>query len=85
MSNPILNQMMSGMFSNSPLINLFRSVKSSQNSGAMMQTMAQTNPQLGQVMNFINSNGGNAKQLFFDECKRRNVDPNIIINQLNNM
>ena len=76
---------MGNMLGNNPLVNLFRSVRSAQNSDAMMQSAAQMNPQLGQVMDFVRLNGGNAKELFYNECQKRNVDPNIIINQLNNM
>ena len=83
--NPIVNQMMTSMFSNNPFIRLFRSVKMAQNKDAMMQSAAQTNPQLGEVMSYISKNGGNAKQLYFSMCQQKNVDPNIIINQLNNI
>ena len=83
--NPIINQMMGGLFANNPVMNLFRTVKAAQNPNALMQSAAQTNPQLGQVLNYISQNGGNAKQLFYNACQQRGVDPNTIINQLNNM
>ena len=37
------------------------------------------------VYRIVNKNGGNAKQLYYNMCQQKNVDPNIIINQLNNM
>ena len=83
--NPIINQMMSTMVGNNPLVQLFRSIKGAQNKDAMLQAAAQKNPQLGQVLSFINKNGGDAKQLYYAMCQQQNKDPNIIINQLNNM
>jgi hypothetical protein len=44
--------------------------------------MAANNPQLQQTLQFINLNGGNAKQVFFQEAQKRGVDPNEIIRQL---
>lgn len=84
MMNPIVNQMMGSMFGNNPFINLFRMVKAANNPATAMQSAMQSNPQLSEVMKYINQNGGNAKQLYYNLCKQRNTDPNIIINQLNN-
>ena len=81
--NPIINQMMNGFMSG--FTNMFKQVKAAQNPNAMMQSMAQNNSQLGQTMSFINQNGGNAKQLYYSMCQQKDVDPNIIINNLKNM
>ena len=83
--NPILNQMMQTMFSNNPIMQLFRTVKTSNNPMQMMQSAAQQNPQLQQTLNYISQNGGNAKQLYYNMCQQKGVDPNIIINNMNNM
>ena len=47
--------------------------------------MASTNPQMQQVMQVIQQNGGNAKQAFYSMAQQRGVDPNVILQQLNNM
>ena len=78
--NPIINQLMGNNF-----LGLFKALKTAQNPNAMFQNMVQTNPQLQQVMNFINQNGGNAKQLFYQQAQQKSVDPNIIINNLKNL
>ncbi len=83
--NPIVNQMMQTMFSNNPLMQLYKTVVSAKNPAQMMQNVTQQNQQLQQTMNFINQNGGNAKQLYYNVCQQRNTDPNIIINQLRNI
>jgi len=75
--------MMSGFMNG--IMGMFSRVKSAQNPNAMMQSMMQSNPQLNQTINFINKNGGNAKQLYYNMCQQKGVDPNTIINQLNNM
>jgi hypothetical protein len=46
---------------------------------AIMQ-MAQNNPQINAVMQMIN--GRNPKDVFMEECQKRGIDPNTIINQL---
>ena len=85
MMNPILNQMMTAALSNNPIMKMFQAVMTAKDPNAMMQSLAQQNPQLQQTLNFINQNGGNAKQLFYQGAQQRNKDPNTIINQLNNM
>ena len=47
--------------------------------------MAANNPQMQQVMQVIQQNGGNAKQAFYNMAQQRGVDPNMILQQLNNM
>ena len=83
--NPIVNQMMQTMFSNNPLMQLYKTVVSAKNPAQMMQNVTQQNPQLQQTLDFISKNGGNAQQLYYDACKQKNTDPNIIINQLKNI
>ena len=80
--NPIINQLMFGFQNN--FINMFNKVKAAQNPNTLMQSMMQSNPQLNETLNYITKNGGNAKQLYYAMCQRKNVDPNIIINKLNN-
>jgi hypothetical protein len=80
--NPIINQMMGNMFANNPIMKLFQMVMGSKNQNTAMQNAAQQNPQLQQTIEYINKNGGNAKQLYYNMCQQKNTDPNIIINQL---
>ena len=80
--NPIINQMMAGNMQN--FTNLYRSVTNAQNPNLMFQSLLQSNPQIKQVMEVINQNGGNAKQAFYNMAKQKGVDPNVIINNLKN-
>ena len=52
--------------------------------GAINQ-IAMRNPQMQQVMSVINQNGGNAQQAFYNMAQQRGVDPNVILQQLNNL
>ena len=80
--NPILNQLIGGMMKNNPILNMYRTIMGAQNPNAMLQNMAQQNPQLKQTMDYINQNGGNAKQLFYSMAQQKGINPDTILNQL---
>ena len=80
--NPILNQLMGGMMQNNPIMQLYRTITAAQNPNATMQQMAQSNPQLKQTLDFVNQNGGNAKELFYKMAQQKGIDPNTILSQL---
>lgn len=80
--NPILNQLFGAALNNNPIMAMYRTLKNAQNPNAMMQQLAQTNPQLQQTLNYINQNGGDAKQLFYNVAQQRGINPNTILDQL---
>lgn len=45
----------------------------------------QNNPQMKQVMDYINQNGGDPKTAFYKLAQEKGVDPNEIIKQVNNL
>ena len=47
--------------------------------------MAMNNPQMRQVMEYIQQNGGNAKQAFYTLAQQKGVDPNEVLKQLQSM
>lgn len=49
-----------------------------------LKEQLQTNPQMKQVMDIVNANGGDAKTAFYNECKKRNADPDQILQQVKN-
>lgn len=57
-------------------------LRSGGNPNAIMSTLMQSNPQMASVMNLVNQHGGDARTAFFEEAKRRGVDPDQIINML---
>lgn len=44
----------------------------------------QSNPQMKQVMDIVNDNGGDAKMAFYNECKKRGANPDEILQQVKN-
>ena len=57
-------------------------IKSSKNPQAMIQNMMTQNPQMRQVMDLVNQNGGDAKKVFYDMAKQKGVNPDDILNIL---
>ena len=50
-----------------------------------IQEMLQNDPRTQQVMAFINQNGGNPQEVFYQEAHRKGVDPNTYIAQVNSI
>ena len=59
------------------MMNMFRAAGNPQQ---MLIQAAQQNPALGNIMQMCN--GKNPKDVFFQECQKRGVNPDEIINQL---
>lgn len=57
-------------------------VKNSNNPSAMLKTLAEQNPQVKNIMNYVNENGGDPKTAFYKLAKERGVDPSSILNML---
>ena len=82
--NPIVNQLFQNALGGNNIFNIFKSVKNSNNPMGMLQSLSGNNPQLQQVLQLVSQNGGDAKSLFYKMAQQKGVDPNTIINQLNN-
>ena len=48
----------------------------------LLQSMIQSNPQMQNVMNYINQNGGDPKAAFYNLAKQKGVDPEQVLNIL---
>lgn len=55
-------------------------LKGVNNPEAAMMQLAQQNPQVAQIMQMCQ--GKNPKEVFLQECQRRGIDPQQIMNQL---
>ena len=63
--------------------NMMNLVKSNSNPAQALHDMAQSNPQLNQVMSMMNNSGGkSAKDLFYSQAQKMGIDPDQIINML---
>lgn len=57
---------------------MINAIKTARNPQAMLQNM----PQYKQVMDYIQQNGGNAKEAFYSKAREMGVNPEEILNQL---
>lgn len=55
---------------------------SSNNPQQIIQRMAQTNPQMGAIMNMLNTSGMTPKGLFYTMARQQGIDPNRILAML---
>ena len=47
-----------------------------------MQNLMQSNPAMKQAIDYVNANGGNAKDAFYKLAKEKGIDPESILNSL---
>lgn len=84
MANPFFTN------NNAPQLNMnyikqvYNMLQNSTNPMALLNQMAQTNPQLAQVVNLIKNNNGNYEQTFRNMCKQRGINADEFIRNLNN-
>ena len=87
-SNPMLNQLnqQSGRSLLSPNLNQIKQYinlfKNAGNPQVLLQNMIQSNPQVRQVMQFVQQNGGDAKAAFYKLAQEKGVNPDQILNML---
>ena len=85
MQNPIIQQ----MTKQSPIVGnlqkvkeIMATIKNANNPQAMFNQMMGNNPQMKQVMDYVNQNGGNAEKAFYSYAQQQGINPNEIINML---
>jgi len=61
---------------------MMHTLKSIGNPQMMLNQMMGQNPQLKQVMDYVNANGGDAQSLFYKLAEERGVNPDEFIQQL---
>ena len=59
-----------------------QNVKAAGNPQMFFNQMIGQNPQLKQVMDYVNANGGDPKAAFYKMAQERGVNPDDILNQL---
>lgn len=79
MANPLFTQAMQQAVGQNPITQLYGIFRNAQNPQAMLNQLAQSNPQMAQVMQMCN--GRNPQQVFYEMCQQRGVDPNTILSQ----
>ena len=57
-------------------------MKNANDPNAFITGLANNNPQFKQIMDMVQSNGGDAKTLFYTLAKQKGIDPEAILNSL---
>ena len=57
-------------------------VRGASNPQAMLDMMAQSNPQIRQAMELIKNSGGSPERAFYAACQQRGVDPKEVMDML---
>ena len=85
MPNPLLNSLMQqNSVPNSnmgQLRQVYQMINSSKNPRAVIQQLAQTNPQLQPMLQIMNS-GGNYEQIFRNMAQQRGINPDEFVKQI---
>ena len=84
MNTPAILQQLNGsaMPNLQPIKQMMQMVKGAQNPQAMLNMMAQSNPQLRQVMDVVQQAGNDPQRAFYAICQQKGIDPNTILNAL---
>ena len=62
------------------ILGMFNAFKNSNNQEEMLKSMAQSNPQIQQVLNMINNQyNGDAQAAFYAKAKELGIDPNQVL------
>ena len=61
---------------------LMQTVKSAGNPQMLLSQMMGQNPQIKQIMDYVNANGGDPKAAFYKLAEERGVNPDDILSQL---
>ena len=68
--------------SNYNMMNVVQAIRMSRNPNLMLQQLAQNNPNVANAMSLIRQYGGDPQKAFYEEAKKRGIDPNQIIGLL---
>lgn len=84
MPNPMLTALNQNrtMQNISKVKQLMRSVKAAGNPQMMISQMMGQNPQIKQVMDYVNANGGDPQAAFYKLAEEKGVNPDDVLNQL---
>lgn len=63
-------------------MSLVQAIRTAQNPNLMLQQLAQSNPSVASAMNLVQRYGGDPQKAFYEEAKKKGIDPNQIIGML---
>lgn len=65
-----------------PIKNMLNTVRSAGNPQMMLNQMIGQNPQIRQVMEYVNNNGGDPKAAFYRLAQEQGIDPDEVLKHL---
>lgn len=74
-TNPIMGNLQ-------PIKQMMNMVRSAGNPQAMLQTLAQNNPQMRQALDLVQRNGGDPQKAFYALCQQKGINPQQILDAL---
>lgn len=80
MTNPMLAALNQNRVT--PIKSMMQMMKTAGNPQMMFQQMLSQNPQMQQIVQYVNNNGGNPKEAFYKMAKEKGVNPNDILQML---
>ena len=86
--NQLFQQLNQGNTSTMPNSNIMgikkmmQGIKMASNPRQALQSMMTQNPQMKQVMDFVQASGGDPRSAFYKLAEQKGVDPNQILNML---
>ena len=80
--NPIMQLLNNQTSGPNGIFNLINFIRKSNNPQSAFQSMLSSNSQLQEVMKYIEKNGGDPRQAFYNLAEQKGVDPESILNQL---
>lgn len=63
-------------------MSLVQAIRTAQNPNLMLQQLARSNPNVANAMNLVQRYGGDPQRAFYEEAKRKGIDPNQILGML---
>lgn len=82
--NPMLQALKNSPVNNnlSQIKHMMNMVRSAGNPQAMLQSIAQNNPQMKQVIDIVGQSGGDPKSAFYKMAEEKGIDPEQILSML---
>ena len=77
MNNPMMSKLQTGNLGQ--LKKVANLIKTAKNPQMMINQMLQNNPNYQRAVDYVNQNGGDAKEAFYALAKQNGLDPNEIL------
>lgn len=81
-SNTVGNAQANSAAGINSILSLYNTLRGSNNPTQVIQSMAQSNPQVKKALDYINENGGDSDAAFLKLAKDMGIDPKNIINMI---